>query len=69
MQFLSLLRLGIGKESEEPLQGSVNWDAVEILVVKQGLLAYRKAVVEHAIFAGGLFGQRRMCRKRDKQKK
>lgn len=37
-QFLSLLRCGIGKESE-PLQGTVNWDAVETIAVKHGLLA------------------------------
>lgn len=37
-QFLSLLRWGIDKESE-PLQGTVNWDAVETMAVKHGLLA------------------------------
>lgn len=37
-QFLSLLRWGIGKESE-PFQGTVNWDAVETMAVKHGLLA------------------------------
>lgn len=37
-QFLSLLRWGIGKESE-PLHGTVNWDAVETMAVKHGLLA------------------------------
>lgn len=37
-QFLSLLRLGVGKESE-PLQGTVDWDVVEILAVRHGLLS------------------------------
>ena len=37
-QFLSLLRLGIGKKSE-PLQGTVDWDALEAMAVKHGLLA------------------------------
>ena len=37
-QFLSLLRWGIGKESE-PFQGTVYWDIVETMAVKHGLLA------------------------------
>lgn len=37
-QFLSLLRWGIDKGSE-PLQGTVNWDVVETMALKHGLLA------------------------------
>ena len=37
-QFLSLLRLGIGNKAE-PLQETVNWDAIEALAVRHGLLA------------------------------
>ena len=45
-QFLSLLRLGIGKKSE-PLQETVDWDAVEAMAVKQDLLAVIYDAVQH----------------------
>lgn len=45
-QFLSLLRLGIGKKSE-PLQETVDWDAVEAMAVKHGLLAVIYDAVQH----------------------